>query len=146
MGNACSTTYQPRSDGRVGVVIHSGTAAYVQAGKEVPIGPFGGDLEQLVAADQHARASARRSRHQLQAGVPSYVGGLAGVVVGLALSGPIGWVAIGVGAAAAGSGLGLLGAGFTNAVDAVNIYNDTISAPPASHGADPGEPRSRRIP
>jgi hypothetical protein len=54
--------------------------------------------------------------------------GLAGVVVGLAvLSGPIGWVAIGVGAVTAGTGLGFMGAGLTHAVDAVNIHNDAAS-------------------
>jgi hypothetical protein len=43
------------------------------------------------------------------------------------LSGPVGWVVLGVGAATGGTGLGLLGAGFTHVIDAVNIHNDAVS-------------------
>jgi len=125
---ACSTTYQPRHTGRVGMVIHHGAAVYVKDGRELPIGPFGGDLEGLVADVPAAAAHAHTAHTQLAIGVPTYMTGLAGVVVGIAvLSGPIGWVAIGVGAATAGTGLGFMGSGFTHAVDAVNIHNDTAS-------------------
>jgi hypothetical protein len=128
---ACSTTYQPRPTQRVGLVIHHGGAAYTHAGQESAIGPFGGDLEGLVADQPVAAARARRSRHQLQAGIPAYLGGLGGVVIGLVLSGPAGWIVLGVGAATAGAGLGLMGAGFTNAVDAINTYNDGVAPPPS---------------
>jgi hypothetical protein len=58
-------------------------------------------------------------------GVPLYLLSAAAVIVGVASSrAPVRWTLIGAGAAGAGTGLGLMGAGFTNIVDAVNIYND----------------------
>jgi hypothetical protein len=71
---------------------------------------------------------ARKSHTQLAVGVPTYLTGVAGVIVGIAaLSGPVGWVVIGVGALTAGTGLGFMGSGVTHAIDAVNIHNDTTS-------------------
>jgi hypothetical protein len=127
LGSGCSTTYQPRPSGRVGLVIHNGVAMYVKDGRQTPVGPLGGDLPQLVAETPAAVASAHRARKQLSVGVPSYAGGLGGVVVGLTLATPVGWVIVGVGAALAGTGLALMGAGVTNAIDAVNIHNDAAS-------------------
>ena len=107
---ACSTTYQPRSTGRVGVVIHHAAAVYVKDGREVPIGPFGGDLASLLADTPAAAMHARKSHTQLAIGVPTYMTGIAGVIVGIAaLSGPVGWVVIGIGAVTAGTGLGFMG-------------------------------------
>ena len=127
--SACGTTYEPRPSAHVGLVIRHGGLVYMKNGRATPVGPFGGDLERVVADVPAAAPRARRARHQLEAGVPSYVGGLGGVVVGLlALSGPPGWIVIGLGAAAAGSGLCLMGAGVTNAVDAVNIHNDALDS------------------
>jgi hypothetical protein len=124
---ACGTTYQPRSSPRVGLVVHHGSVVYVQNGRETPIGAMGGDLPGLVAATPAAAAHARKARTELGVGVPSYVVGLGGVVVGLTvLSGPIGWVVLGVGACLGGTGLGLMGAGVTNAIDAVNMHNDHV--------------------
>ena len=126
----CGTTYQPRPSQRIGLVIHHGSVVYVQNGSEEQIGAMGGDLPRLVAGTPAAAAHAAKARKELGWGVPSYVLGLGGVVVGLtALSGPIGWVVIGVGAALGGTGLGLMGAGVTNAIDAVNIHNDQVGAP-----------------
>jgi hypothetical protein len=123
----CASSYQPRADARVGIIIRHGSIAYTKRGREVPVGPFGGDLEGLVADAPAATPPARRARHQLEAGVPMYVGGLGGVVVGiLVLSGPVGWIVIGVGAATGGTGLALMGAGVTNGIDAVNIHNDIV--------------------
>ena len=122
---ACSTTYQPRATGRVGVVIHHAAPMYVKDGREVPIGPFGGDLASLVADTPAAAMHARKANTQLFIGVPTYLTGVAGVIVGIAvLSGPVGWVVIGIGAVTAGTGLGFMGSGVTHAVDAVNIHND----------------------
>ena len=124
----CSTTYQPRRSDQVGVVIHHAGAMYVKDGRELPIGPFNGDLEGLVAETPEAAAHARKGHTQFMFGVPGYLLGAAGVVVGVAaLSGPVGWVVIGAGAATAGTGLSLMGAGLTHAVDAVNIHNDAVS-------------------
>jgi hypothetical protein len=129
---ACSTTYSPRPSGRIGVIIDHGAALYVKDGQRVPIGPLGGDLGSLVGSSPAAAARARRAHGQLAAGVPIYVGGIATLVIGLALSWtPLGWIVVGVGATSIGSGLGLMGAGFTNAVDAINIHNDAVGAPGA---------------
>jgi hypothetical protein len=126
---ACSTTYQPRPDPRVGVVIRRGGAFYVKDGQLTPVGPFGGDLEPLVAGHPESARLARRARRQLQVGVPLYVLGLAGIVASLAaVSGNARWPLVGAGAAGAGTGLSLIGAGFTNGVDAVNVYNDSVNA------------------
>lgn len=125
---ACSTTYQPRHTGQVGVVIHHAAPVYVKDGREEPIGPFGGDLESLVSDTPAAAVHARKSHTRLAIGVPTYLTGIAGVIVGIAaMSGPVGWVVIGIGALTAGTGLGFMGSGFTHAVDAVNIHNDAAS-------------------
>jgi hypothetical protein len=101
---------------------------YVKDGQEQPVGPFAGSLAALVADVPVAAAHARTAHTQFAVGVPAYVIGLGGVVVGIAvLSGPIGWVVIGAGAATAGTGLGLMGNGLTHAVDAANIHNDAVS-------------------
>jgi hypothetical protein len=124
---ACSTSYQPRPNARVGVVIHNGAAMYVKNGRETAIGPLGGGLEELVAEVPAAAVHARTAHTQLAVGIPFYVVGIAGVFIGLVvLSGPVGWVLVGVGASSGGTGLGLMGAGFTHAVDAVNIHNDVV--------------------
>jgi len=130
---ACSTTYQPRPTGRVAMVIHHAGAFYIKNGREVPIGPFGGGLEDLTGDLPAAAAHARTAHTRLLIGVPAYLTGAAGVIVGVVvLSGPIGWVVIGVGAAFLGTGLGFMGSGFTHAIDAVNIHNDTVQPPSAS--------------
>jgi hypothetical protein len=129
-GAACGTAYQPRPSARIGVIIHHGVALYVKNGQEVPIGALGGALEPLVASSPAAAARAHRAFNQLAVGVPLYVLGAAAVIVGLSSSTfPLRWTAIGAGTASLGTGLSLIGAGFTNAVDAVNIYNDSVAGP-----------------
>jgi hypothetical protein len=126
-GAACGTSYQPQPTARVGVVIHGGAALYVKNGRETSVGPLGGDLEELVAETPAAAAHAHTARTQLSIGIPFYVVGIAGVFIGLVvLGGPVGLVVIGAGAATGGTGLGFMGAGFTHAVDAVNIHNDAV--------------------
>jgi hypothetical protein len=39
------------------------------------------------------------------------------------------WPLVGAGAGATGAGLSLIGAGFTNAVDAINMHNDALDHP-----------------
>ena len=106
---------------------------YVKDGQEHPVGPLGGDLEPLVASSPSAARLAHRSRNQLSLGVPLYVSGIAALLVGLAMSGggSVPWIVRGAGVTAGVTGLGFIGAGFTNAVDAVNVYNDWVSIPAA---------------
>lgn len=136
---ACGTSYQPTPSARVGFVIHHGAMFYVKGGREVPIGPLGGALEPLVASSPPAASRAHSAHDQLMFGVPLYVGGLATVVIGLALAWtPVGWIVIGAGAASGGTGLGLIGAGVTNTVDAVNIHNDAEASARALSAVDIG--------
>jgi len=124
---ACSTSYQPRANGQVGLIIRHGAAIYVKDGQEVPIGPFGGALEPLLASVPSAARMAHRSHNQLAAGVPLYVGGVAALVLRVFLLRHWeGTAALGAGATSTVAGLSLIGAGFTNAVDAVNTYNDAV--------------------
>ncbi len=114
-------------------MIHRGAAFYVKDGREVQIGPLGGALEPLVEGSPAAAAHARRAGRQLSVGIPLYLLSAAAIVTGVASSrAPVRWTLIGAGAAGAGTGLSLMGAGFTNIVDAVNIYNDAPAprAPP----------------
>jgi hypothetical protein len=130
---ACSTAYQPSSDGHIGVVIHHGAAFYVKDGREVQIGPLGGALEPLVESAPAAAAHARTARTQLGVGVPLYRLSAVAIITGLASSrAPVRWSLIGAGGAGGVTGLSLMGAGVTNLVDAVNIYNDAPAprAPP----------------
>jgi hypothetical protein len=125
---ACGTAYQPATSGRIGIVLHHGAAFYVKDGHEVPIGPFGGSLEPLVETSPAAGARAHRASRQLSAGIPLYILSAAAIIVGIASSrASVRWPLIGAGAAGGATGLGLMGAGVTNIVDAVNIYNDAAT-------------------
>ena len=130
---ACGTAYQPAPTARIGLVIHHGGMFYTKDGREVPLGIFGGSLEPLVASSPPAASRAHSAHKQFMFGVPFYIGGLATVAVGLALSWtPVGWIVISAGAASGGTGLGLMGAAVTNTVDAVNIHNDAVTSTEAA--------------
>ncbi|HVU53313.1 MAG TPA: hypothetical protein VHL80_21660 [Polyangia bacterium] len=124
---ACGTVYRPATSPRIELVVHGGAVRYLKEGRETAVGPFGGDLEALVAGNDEALRYARRARHELAVGVPAYVCGFAAIAAGLFLGKSTGWITAGAGAATAGVGLGLLGAGAVNAVDAVNAYNDRVA-------------------
>ena len=103
---------------------------YAKNGRKVPIGPFGGDLEGMLTDMPAAAACAHRAHSEFVLGVPAYLTGVTGVLIGIvALSGPVAWLVVGVGGLTAGTGLGFIGSGVTNAVDAVNIYNDAAPRP-----------------
>lgn len=123
----CATNYNPTGP-RISLVIQNGGGYYAKGNTRTPIGPLGGDLQDVVSGSDEAVRYARRARTQLAVGVPMYVVGIASVVVGLAISKPTGWVVGGVGVACAGTGMALMGAGFVNAIDAVNVYNAQFSS------------------
>lgn len=126
----CGTTYQPRQPGRVSLVVHHAAILYTKDGHEFPVGPFSGHLPGLVADSPGAASHARTANTQLKIGVPAYLVGIGGIIVAvLALSGPAGWVTIGAGASAAGTGLGFMGAGVTHIIDAVNLHNEAVASP-----------------
>ena len=96
----------------------------------MPIGPLGGALEPLVEGSPAASAHAHRALTQLSVGVPLYLLSAVAVIAGVASSrATVRWTLIGSGALGAGTGLSLMGAGMTNIVDAVNIYNDAAARP-----------------
>jgi hypothetical protein len=122
-------------------VIHHGAALYVQDGRELPVGPFSGNLPGLVATCPAALEHARIAHRDLAVGASAYLVGAAGLVIGiLVLSGPAGWVVIGTGATVGGTGIGFLGAGLTHAIDAVNVFNDARPAPPSTCRGGSGGP------
>jgi hypothetical protein len=123
---ACSTTHPIRPGPRIGLAIHRGGAWYVKDGREFAIGPLGGELRALVAASPEAAALAQRSHTELAVGVPAYVVGVAAALAGVLLRKPLGWGVMGGGIAVGATGMVLMGAGFTNAVDAVNVFNDSV--------------------
>jgi hypothetical protein len=129
-GGACGTVYRPAPSPRIALVVHGGGVHYVKDGRETPVGPLGGDLESLVGGDAEAAPYARRARRELAVGIPAYVVGVAAVVVGLVVGKPAGWIAVGGGALVGGAGLGLMGAGAVDAIDAVNVYNDRAAPRP----------------
>jgi hypothetical protein len=137
---SCGTIYRPLPSPRIDIVVHAGIY-YLQSGQETPVGPLGGALESLVSEDADAVRFARRSRRELAVGVPLYLCGLAAVVVGLVAGKSDARAIAGGGLAMAGVGLGFIGAGTVNAVDAVNIYNDRVSTPlpSASIASSPSE-------
>lgn len=130
---ACGTSYQPRDSALVSLVIDRGALVYLHEGRRVVVGPLGGGLQPLVADTPAAAAHAKTGEKRLAIGIPTYLTGATGVLTGvLILSGPIGWIAIGVGAGAMGTGVGLLGSGVTHLVDAVHIHNDAATERSAS--------------
>ncbi len=134
---ACGTTYAPPPSPRISLVVHGGAIRYRVEGRETPVSALGGTLEPLVASDDEAVRYARRARRELTLGVPAYVLGAAALATGLALHKPAGWWVAGGGVLAIGVGLGAIGAGVVNTVDAVNVYNDRVAA---------SAPRPRRFP
>jgi hypothetical protein len=131
----------------VRLVIHHGAALYVQDGRELPVGPFSGNLPALVASCPPALEHARIAHRDLAVGASAYLAGAAGLVIGiLALSGPPGWVVIGAGATVGGTGIGFLGAGLTHAIDAVNLFNDASPHPPAIAPPSSCAPRTASAP
>jgi hypothetical protein len=124
----CSTTHQPRPDPGIGLVIRNGGAYYVQNGQLTNVGPFGGDLERLVAASPEAARLAHRGHIELAIGVPLYLIGFAGVFTTLAIvQNDARWPLVAAGGVVTFSGLSLMGAGFTNVLDAINAHNDTVA-------------------
>lgn len=124
---ACGTTYAPPPSPRIALVVHGGGIRYRVEGRETPVSAFGGTLVPLVASDDEAVRYARRARRELTLGVPAYILGAAAIATGLALHKPAGWWVAGGGVLAVGVGLGAIGAGVVNTVDAVNVYNDRVA-------------------
>jgi hypothetical protein len=124
---ACGTTYAPPPSPRIALVVHGGGIHFRSCGRDTPVSAFGGTLEPLVASDDDAVRYARRARRELTLGVPGYLVGAAALATGLALHKPAGWYVAGGGVLAIGVGLGAIGAGVVNTIDAINIYDDRVT-------------------
>jgi hypothetical protein len=123
----CATVHRSPASPRIQLGVDGGFY-YLKNDRRTPIGPLGGDLSSLVATDEEAIQFARRGRRELAIGIPTYLAGVAAIVIGAAVAKPPGWAVAGGGLAAVGVGVSLMGAGAVNLIDAVHAYNDHIAA------------------
>ncbi len=139
----CSTSYMPRSSGRVSVVQVGGIPSYARGGKIYHGGLGGGELEEAVqgnpAAEQHARDYKAGTITGFVSALVGGVGMCAGVGLLAADSAAheshrgrqIGGAAtLGVGVVAYVVGLALVINAQPHMWDAINIYNDGVQPPP----------------
>src|SRR5690349_1363664 len=137
---ACSSSYTPRSQRRLSLVMSGGQLAAVKDGREVDLGLFGGGLEEAVRGVPQAEEAAATFHSRMVGG---FLGGMAGFVCS----------SIAFGAAAEADlndedpdtelavGLTCLGGAFVAFMvmasgpaymyDAVNIYNDAVELAPS---------------
>jgi hypothetical protein len=139
---ACSTSYMPRSSGRISVVQVGGIPSYVRDGKVYEGGVGGGELEEAVHGNPEAEQHARDYKSGTISGLVSVLVGAAGMFGGAGL--------LAADSAAADhdrgrqiSGAALAGAGLTAYIvglvlittaqphmwDAINVYNDGVRPP-----------------
>lgn len=121
----CATVHRSPPSPRIQLGVDGGLF-YLKDGRKTSVGPLGGDLPSLVAGNDEAVRFARRARGELAIGVPMYLAGAALIIVGLVVDKPTGWAVVGGGGAVAVSGVGVMGAGVVNLIDAVNAYNDAV--------------------
>jgi hypothetical protein len=139
----CSSSYVPAASPRVALVMEGGSWAYIRDGKKYPGGLFGGDLDKAVAGNPQAEKYAHQYKAGVVTGFVLSLVGLAGALGGLtvydtqaAANEPSGQRVPLTGLIIAGAGLivDLIGAGielsaFPHLSDAVNAYNDGLTAP-----------------
>lgn len=137
---ACSSSYAPRSQRRLSIVMSGGTLAAVRGGQETDLGMFGGGLEEAVRGVPQAEEAARTFHNRMVTGFLAGVGGMlcSTIAVGAAaeedINGDDSSTELSV-------GLGCLGVAFVGFMvmasgpplmyDAVNIYNDAVELPPS---------------
>jgi hypothetical protein len=122
----CATVHHSPASPRIQFGVDGGFY-YLKNDQRTPIGLLGGDLPSLVAPDDEAIQFARRGRRELAIGVPTYLAGVAAIVIGAAVAKPPGWAVAGGGLAVVGVGASLMGAGAVNLIDAVHTYNDHVA-------------------
>ena len=137
----CSSSYQPARSPRIVTVIDGGGPAFVKDGIDYGGPLFGGGVVDAVRGNPRAEGEARTGRNLTIAGFVVDMAGLGSDVAGLATIKPngsnadnnlsLGLILGGVVGIAVGSVLLLAGPPHT--YDAINIYNDSLGAPPTPH-------------
>jgi len=141
----CSTTYSPQRSGRVAMIMPDGSPAFVRDGRTYPAGVLGGGLADAVACDPEAVEHAHAYTRDMAIGLISTIAGTA------AVGGDAAYGTARAGAWPQPVDLGILGAGVVaiiigdiflanappNLYDAINIYNDHVSAPAGAPAAGP---------
>jgi hypothetical protein len=154
----CSTSYMPKTPGRVAVISQGGTPAYVRDGKIYEGGIFGGDLEEAVRGNPGAEDHARAYRSGMTGGFVAVLLGAAGMISGVVVVGDSATKSGGssnsnesqalVGGGLLVGGLAAYITGFVlmmnaqpHMLDAVNVYNDgtpnVFALPPSPLGPRP---------
>jgi hypothetical protein len=138
----CSSSYMPAASPRVALVMDSGTWAYVRDGKKYPGGLFGGDLDKAVAGNPEAEKYARQYKAGTLTGFVMTFMGLAGLIGGLTVYDtqaeseaygqripPTGLIIAGAGLLVELIGAGVEVSAVPHLTDAINAYNDGLTAP-----------------
>jgi len=137
---ACSSSYTPRSQRRLSVVMSGGTLAAVRDGRQIDLGLFGGGLEDAVRGVPQAEEEARTFHNRMVSGFLVGMGGMvcSMVAVGAAAESDINGddtsaeLGISLGClVAAFVGFGVMASGPPHMYDAVNIYNDAVELAPS---------------
>ena len=137
---ACSSSYAPRSQRRLSVVMSGGTLAAVRDGRQVDLGLFGGGLEDAVRGVPQAEESARTFHNRMVSGFLVGMGGMlcSSIAVGAATEEDIegndtsAELGISLGClVVAFAGFGVMASGPPHMYDAVNIYNDAVELAPS---------------
>jgi hypothetical protein len=134
----CSSSYQPARSPRIVTVIERGGPAFMKDGVNYGGPLFGGGVVDAVRGNPRAEGEARTGRNLTIAGFVVDIAGLGSAVTGLATLKPngsnadnnlsLGLVLGGLVGVAVGNVL--LFAGPPHTYDAINIYNDSLDAPP----------------
>jgi len=138
----CSSAYIPRPGPRISVLMDGGTLAYARDGKKYEGGIFGGDLEEAVRGNPQAEEYAREFKNGMTTGFASTMLGVGGILGGLIVTDlqlpppgsnrslpATGPVILGAGLVAYFVGLAVMLNAAPHLWDAVNVYNDGVSAP-----------------
>ena len=75
VSTACSTSYVPRTPGRVALTMDTGVPTYVRDGRSYPHGLLGGGLRDAVAGNPDAERAADEYHDRLRNGLLTVIGG-----------------------------------------------------------------------
>lgn len=150
----CSSSYTPRSQRRLSIVMSGGSLAAVKGRRETDLGLFGGGLEEAVRGVAPAEEAARTFHNRMVSGFLLGMGGFicSTVALGAAAEADVDGddsdteLAVGFGCLAAATvGFVILATGPPYMYDAVNIYNDAVELAP-SPAPIPYAPRAPAAP
>jgi hypothetical protein len=156
---ACATSYKPRPSPRVALVMKDGAPALEKNGQLDKIGPFGGGLVDAVQGHAEAEDHARTYRGLMVGGFVTNLLGAATAAGGvgvLAYNEAKDSPSAGLRAASFGMMFGGLGVALAGTIlmasaqphfyDAINLYNDSVAAPPVYVPVVPVAPGPQAVP